>query len=490
MGGNGTMEIAPTGIAGLDDILHGGLSTGKMHLLSGTPGAGKSTFCLHFMGEGIRRGEPCLYISVAGAEDEFLTLAKASGITLDPAFFTSHAIEITAEVLEGPERRIFHTAETEPAAVINDIFAEIRRVRPKRLVIDSLSDLRLLVEDEIMYRRLVLALRQEFRDGQCTVLITNNINSQRSELDLDLETICHAVLHLEQVVLGFGPSRRRLFIQKVRGRSYRSGWHDFRIVSGGVLVFPTLIAGEHRRKVQRELQASGNKELDIMFGGGLERGSSVAIVGASGSGKTTIANQCVLAAALRGERVAVYLFDETEDSYLQRAEGLGLTVAPLVEKGLITLQHVDVAEFSVGEFTAKLRGDVEERGIGTVVVDTLNGYANAMLDERYLAVHLHELLTFLSHQGVTTLLTVEQHGIFGVQTVEVKNASYLADTLILIRFFEHRGMVRRALSVVKKRRGPHEATIRELTLTSAGIVIGAPLSDLQGVLLGASVIDG
>lgn len=488
MGENGMTDLAPTGIAGLDDILHGGLSAGKMHLLSGTPGAGKSMFSLHFIREGIRRGERCLYITVAGAEKEFVALATASGITLDPALFTAHAIEITPEVLDAPERRIFHTAEMEPSGVINDIFSEIRRVSPKRLVIDALSDLRLLVEDEIMYRRLILALRQEFSDGQCTVLITNNVNSHHNELDLDLETICHAVLHLEQVVLGYGPSRRRLLIQKVRGRSYRSGWHDFRIVPGGVLVFPTLIAGEHRHTVQRELQPTGNEQLDLMFGGGLERGSTVAIVGASGTGKTTIANQCILAAALRRERVAVYLFDETEESYLQRAEGLGLAVAAFVEKGLITLQHVDVAEFSVGEFTAKLRNDVGS-GVRTIVIDTLNGYANAMLDEKYLAVHLHELLTYLSHQGITTLLTVEQHVVFGVQTVEVKNASYLADTLLLIRFFEHRGMVRRALSVVKKRRGPHETTIRELTLTGAGIVIGSPLADLQGVLLGASVLD-
>lgn len=486
MKGNIAQVLVPTGIPALDDVLHGGLTAGRMHLISGRPGTGKTTFSLHFIGDGIARGEHCLYISVAGSEREFVALAAASGVTLDPALFSFHTLQIGPEVLEGPERRIFHSAEMEPSSVIKDLFAEIERQNPKRLVIDSLSDLRLLMEDDTMYRRLVLALRQEFDKGRCTVLITNNTNTHQSNLDLNLETICHGVINLEQVVLGFGPVRRRLIVQKMRGRSYRSGWHDFRIVSEGIEVFTTLIAGEHRQKAPRELVSSDNEQLDLLLGGGLERGSTVVLIGASGTGKTTIANQFVVAAATRGEKAAVYLFDETEQSYLERAEGVGLAVDHLIDQGLIVLEHVDVGQFSIGEFTAKLRIEVEERGTSTIVIDTLSGYANAMPDEKYLAIHIHELLTYLTHKRVTTLLVVEQHGLLGNQAYEMSNASYLADTLLLLRYFEHRGRIRRALSVVKKRRGPHETTIRELSFSSEGISVGPPLSELQGVLQGAA----
>lgn len=483
-------ELVPSGVAGLDDILQGGLTYGKMHLLSGGPGTGKTTFALHFIAEGIRRGEQCLYITVAGAGEELLALAKVSGIPLDPALFSMHSVQITGEILQGPEQRIFHSAETEPAEALKDILAEIQRVKPKRLVIDSLSDLRLLSEDQISYRRLILALRQAFDACECTVLLTNNVNGERTEVDMHLETICHGAIRLEQVVLGFGPTRRRLLVQKVRGRAYRSGWHDFRIVTGGIRVFPTLIASEQPHDAPRGLISSGDAHLDLLFGGGLDRGSVVAIIGASGTGKTTAANQYVVAAAKNGEHAAVYLFDETVESFRERAEGMGLAVEEFVNKGVIALSHVDVAEFSIGEFTAKLRQEVEERETRIIVIDTLSGYATAMPDQEYLSVHLHELLTYLSHKGVTTLLTVEQHGLFGQETVEVKGISYLADTILLLRFFEHRGEVRRAISVVKKRRGNHEKTIRELTISEKGISIGEPLVEMQGVLTGVPTLVG
>jgi circadian clock protein KaiC len=489
MEGNTSPGLAPTGIDGFDDILRGGLTAGKMHLLSGSPGTGKTTFALHFIAEGIRRGERCLYITVGGSEKDFIALAEIAGISLPPDLFSVHMVEISREILDGPERRIFHSAETEPAGAIKDLLAEITGLKPKRLVIDSLSDLRLLAEDEISYRRLVLALRQEFNAEECTVLLLNNVSASQCAVDLHLEIMCHGVVHLEQVIVGFGPIRRRLLVVKVRGRAYRSGWHDFRIVTGAIKVFPTLIASEHREKRPRELIASGNAGLDLLLGGGLERGSAAAIIGAAGTGKTTVANHFVVAAAKSGEHVAVYLFDETEESYRERATGLGLSVDAYTENGLILLQQVNAAEFSVGEFSAQLRQEVEGRGVRTVVIDTLSGYANALPDERYMAVHLHELLTFLSHKGVTTILTVEQHGVFGVQALELKNASYLADTILLLRFFEHRGKIRRALSVVKKRRGPHESTIRELTFSANGIVVGEPLEDMQGVLMGVPVLD-
>lgn len=482
-----TSDLVPTGIQGLDDILRGGLTAGKMYLLAGSPGTGKTTFSLQFIAEGLRRGERCLYIAVGGGGEDFAALAEAGGIFLDPALFSIHAIEISGEILAGPEQRIFHPAETEPAGAMKDLFAEVKRVQPQRLVIDSLSDLRLLAEDLISFRRLILALRREFGPGECTVLITNHLG--HSEIDVHLETICHGVLRLEQIVPGYGSIRRRLLVLKLRGRAYRSGWHDFRIVSGGVQVFPTLIAGEHRKEGRREMVSSGNTHLDLLFGGGPDRGSTTAIIGASGSGKTTVVNQYAVAAAQRVERVAIYIFDETEESFRERAEGLGLAVDAFIDKGLITLRQIDVAEFSTGEFTAMLLQEVEEKGTRMIVIDTLSGYASAMDDNKFLTVQLHELLTYLAHNGVTTLLAVEQHGLFGSQAMALENVSYLADSILLLRFFEHHGEIRRAVSVVKKRRGRHESTIRELTISAEGIVIGEPLAEMQGVLTGVPNLD-
>ena len=480
-------EIIPTGIPGLDDILAGGLTPGKMYLLSGSPGTGKTTFSLQFLAEGISKGERCLYVAVGGGGEDLASLAKASGITLDPDLFCLHTVEISGEIMKGPEQRIFHSAEMEPSGAMQDLLAEVKRVKLQRLVIDSLSDLRLLSEDLISFRRLVLALRQEFRGGEFTVLLTNNIGL--SELDAHLETICHGVIRLEQIVLGYGPVRRRLLVVKLRGKDYRSGWHDFRIETDGIHVFPSLIVGEHHwQKKKRALASSGNKRLDLLLGGGVDRGTTTAIIGASGTGKTTLANQCIVAAAKRGETVAVYLFEETEDSFRERAAGLGLAVDDFIDQGLVTLHQVDVAEFSTGEFSAMLLHEVEDRGVRTIVIDTLSGYLDAMSDEKYLFAQLHQLLTYLSHKEVTTFLTVEQHGLFGVETMGA-NVSYLADAILLLRFFEHRGEIKRAMSVVKKRRGAHEMTIREFTLSSEGISIGEPLVGMQGVLTGVPILD-
>ena len=481
-------ELVPTGIHGLDDILHGGLTAGKMYLLSGTPGTGKTTFSLQFIAEGIKRGERCLYIAVGSGGEDLVALAKTGGIFLDPALFNIHPVEISGEILKGPEHRVFHPAETEPAAAMTDLFAAIKRVNPQRLVMDSLSDLRLIAENLTGFRRLILALRREFGGGECTVLLTNNIG--QSEIDAHLETICHGVIRLEQMVLAYGPVRRRLLVSKLRGRDYRSGWHDFRIIKAGLRVFPSLVAGEQVwQKKERNVASTGNERLDLLFGGGVDRGTTTAIIGASGTGKTTMANQFVVAAAQRGETVAVYLFEETEDSFRQRAAGLGLEVDDFIDQGLVTVHTVDVAEFSSGEFSAMLLQDVEERGVRTIVIDTLSGYLTAMSDEQYLFIQLHQLLAYLAHKEVTTFLTVEQHGVFGIQATEGKNVSYLADGILLLRYFEHRGKIRRAISVVKKRRGAHEMTIREFTLSSKGILIGDPLAEMQGVLTGVPILD-
>ena len=482
-----TSESISTGIAGLDDVLLGGLTPKKMYLLSGTPGTGKTTFALQFIAEGIRNGESCLYVSVGLGGEDFVALAKAAGIDLDPELFTLHTVKINEEILEGPEQRIFHPAEVEPAGEMTNILAEVSRVKPNRLVIDSLSDLRLVAEDQVNFRRLVLAMRRQFSAEECTVLIANNFG--QSEIDSHLETICHGVIRLEQVVLGYGPVRRRLLVVKLRGRAYRSGWHDFRIVTGGLQLYPVLIPREHAEKVSKGMVLSGNNRLDLLFGGGVNRGSTTAIIGASGTGKTTLSNQYIVTAAKRGEHVAVYLFDETQDSFRERARGLGLAVDEFIASGMITLREVDVSEFSVGEFTSTLRQEVEVEGAQMVVIDTLSGFSNAMMDEKHLTIQLHELLTYLSHMGVTTFLAIEQHGLFGTQVSELKYVSYLADSILLLRFFEHRGEIRRAISVVKKRTGTHEKTIRELTFSDDGIVIGEPLKGMQGVLTGVPVLE-
>lgn len=479
-------EKVSTGIASLDDILHGGLVPRKLYLVSGSAGTGKTMFSLNFVAESLRKKESCLYISVGGSGEDFIALARAAGIFLDPELFTMHTVEISEEVLEGPEQRIFHPAETEPAGAMNDLLTRIKQANPVRLVIDSLSDLRLLSEDVVSFRRLVLAMRREFIPNRATVLITNNTGA--TEIDSHLETLCHGVIRLEQVVHGYGPVRRRLLVLKMRGQPYRSGWHDFRIITEGLEVFPALVAGEHRQRTVPELVSSGNDKMDVLFGGGVDRGTTVAVVGASGTGKTTLVTQYAVAAAKKGEHAAIYLFEESEESFRERASGLGLDVDTFIDRRLITLRRVDVAEFSIGEFIAMLRREVEAEGAQMVAIDTLSGFANAMQDQAYLVIQLHELLSYLCLRNVTTFLTIEQHGVFGTYMTELKDVSYLADSILLLRFFEHRGEIRRAISVVKKRKGKHELTIRELTITDHGLKIGEPLTEMQGVLTGVPVL--
>lgn len=481
-------KLLPTGIPGLDLTLRGGLRAGKMYLLSGTPGTGKTTFSLQYIAEGIRRGERCLYIAVSGGVEDLADLAEATGIFLDPTLFSAHSVEITGEVIEGPEQRIFHSAEMEPSGAIKDLLAEIRRVKPQRLVIDSLSDLRLLSEDLISFRRFILAARREFSSQECTVLFTNNVG--QSELDSHMETICHGVIRLEQAALGYGPVRRRLLVLKMRGRGYRSGWHDFTIRQGGIRVFPNLAIDPIRsQKTQREVVSTGNEQLDLLFGGGIDLGTTAAIIGASGTGKTTLANLFVFAGAKRGESAVVYLFEETEDSYRERASGLGMPLDAFLDQGVVTLHQVDVAQFSTGEFCEMVIREVEEQGARTIAIDTLGGFIQAMADEPGVHGQLHQLLMYLAHKKVTTFLIMEQHGVFGSESAESKNLSYLADSILLLRYFEHRGEIRRAISVLKRRRGAHEMTIREFSMSSSGISIGQPLTKMQGVLTGVPTLE-
>lgn len=479
-------ELIPTGVPGLDDILHGGLAPGNLYVLSGSPGTGKTTLCMQFIGAGIRNRERCLYVTIATVRDDLPAFAEAMGFALDPELFSVYVVDISEQLMEGPEKRIFHPAEMELSEVMKGLLAEVKRVKPQRLVIDSLSDLEILSEEMATYRRLLFSLLREFGDSTGTVLLTNYGSTK--DLDLHLESIAHGVIRVEQLSRDYGPTRRRLMIAKMRMSAYRSGWHDFKIERAGLRIFPTLLPREHRQKKLREKLFSGNEQLDALLGGGLSRGSSSAVVGASGTGKTTLANLYVVAAARRGEHSAIYLFEETDESYLERAEGLGLPIDDFIAQGLITLRQVNIAEFSPGEFISMIRQEVEEKNARVIVIDTLSGYASAMPGEKNLTIQFHELLIYLTQKGVTTFVIVEQHGLFGLQQ-EMTDISYLADTILLLRYFEHRGQIRRAISVIKKRRGKHRTEICELIFSEKGIQIGEPLKEMHGVLTGVPTLE-
>jgi circadian clock protein KaiC len=386
---------------------------------------------------------------------------------------------------------MFQPSEVELGETTKALLSEIERTRPKRVVIDSLSELRLLAQSPLRYRRQILALKQFFIGRECTVLLLDDLTSETE--DLQLQSIAHGVLSLEQLSPEYGAERRRLRITKLRGQSYRGGYHDFVVRRGGLRVFPRLIAAEHNLGQARGLLKSGNAELDTLMGGGLQFGTSVVLLGPAGTGKSTTAFQYARAAAARGERSVVFAFDERLETILERTAGLGMNIAGDVEAGRIVVHTIDAAELSPGEFAHQVRTAVEgnggRSGAKVIVIDSLNGYLHAMPEERFLMAQLHELLTYLGHKGVVTFLIVAQHGLLGIMQAPI-DTTYLADTVVLFRFFEAMGQVRQAISVVKKRSGKHERTIRELRLDSGGVTLGDPLTEFQGVLTGTPSFRG
>jgi circadian clock protein KaiC len=475
-----------TGIDGLDEILEGGLAPGRMYLIHGGPGSGKSTLSLQFLIEGIRKGEQCLYIGIAGSGEEISVVAKAHGWNLDPALFNVHEITMSPEALKRPGMRIFHPSEMELGETIQGILSAVEQVQPRRVVVDSLSELRLLAEDQLRFRREIIALKQSLLTAERTVLLIDY--PPVTPDDVQLEALAHGTILLQRMAQNYGPSRRRLQVNKFRAKSFRSGWHDFAIKTGGIEVYPVLVTGEHGRRYERAMISSGKPELDQLLGGGLNKGSSTALIGPAGIGKSTLATQFLAAAAGRGETGALYSFDESIESLLERSEGMGIGIERYVEEGSLTVRQLDVAEVSPGGFISALKAEVENRNVSMIVIDSLNGYLNAMPDEKYLVLQLHELLTYLGQRGVSTIITLAQHGVIGSCVHQQLDISYLADSVILLRFFEFRGEVRRAVSVIKKRRGRHELSIRELTFSGSGISISEPLRNMQGVLSGAPSI--
>jgi circadian clock protein KaiC len=474
-----------TGIAGLDDILRGGLTPSRLYLVDGNPGSGKTTLSLQFLLDGVQRGEPTLYVTLSETKRELVAVARSHGWSLDG--IDIHEMEQPEHGL-APDAQLtmFHPSELELSETTKTVLNKVETRKPKRVVFDSLSEMRLLAHNPLRYRRQILGLKQFFADKQSTVLLLDDRTGPAD--DLQLQSICHGVIHLEQALTEFGAERRRLTVRKMRGVGFRGGMHDYVIRRGGLDVFPRLVAAEHVNDDPDEDVPSGNPMFDQLLGGGLPAGSSTLLIGPAGIGKSSVGLQLALAAAERGQRAALFIFDETVKTLRARARKLAMPLDRHLDDGLVTVQQVDPAELSPGEFVSILRHAVEGkddngRPAKVVMVDSLNGYLHSMPEEKFLNAQLHELFTYLSHRGVSTVVTVTQSGMVGSMQTPV-DTTYLADNVILFRYFEARGEVRRAISVFKKRSGAHEQTIREMRLGPSGLVIGEPLRNFQGVLTG------
>lgn len=480
-------QTAETGIAGLDDILHGGLARGRLYLVEGVPGSGKTTLAMQFLMAGARRGEPVLYITLSETREELASVARSHG--WDMTGVTIRELLPEEGALEAEQQyTMYHPSEVELASTTKLILEDVERLKPTRVVFDSLSELRLVAGNPLRYRRQILALKQYFSGRQCTVILLDDMTA--TDHDLHVQSIAHGVILLQHLSPEYGAERRRLRVIKYRGSEFRGGYHDYLIRKGGLVVFPRLIAAEHRHAQRCATLPSGLAELDALLGGGIEEGTSTLVVGGAGTGKSTIAAQFCAAAAARGQRSIIFMFDESPTTLFSRCRGLGVDLEAQVTAGLVQVVQVDPAELSPGELTSLVRDAVEDHGVKIVVVDSLNGYLNAMPEERFLTIQLHELLMYLSQQSVASLLIGAHHGVIGSQMHTPVDASYLADAVILLRYFEARGEVRQAISIVKKRGGEHERTIREFSMSHGRIRVGQTLRDFRGVLTGVPVYEG
>jgi circadian clock protein KaiC len=477
-------ERVSTGIPGLDDITNGGYTRRRLMLIEGVPGAGKTTLALQFLMAGALRGEPVLYVTLSETEEELVAVARSHGWNLD-GVTVRELVPPEAELDPNEQNTMFHPAEVELASTTSLILADIDRLKPTCVVLDSLSEVRLLAGSALRYRRQILALKQFFSTRQCTVLLLDDLTA--TDRDLQVQSIAHGVVLLEQLNPEYGSERRRLRLVKYRGVQFRGGYHDYVIKRGGIVVFPRLIAAEHRRTTTRAKLASELPEFDVLLGGGLEEGTSTLIVGAAGTGKSTIAAQFAAAAAGRGQHVAMFLFDERPQTLLSRCGELQIDLESHVTTGVVTIQQVDPVELAPGEFIQAIRNAVERDDARIVVIDSLNGYLSAMPEERFLIIQLHELLMYLGQRGVATILIGAHQGLIGAQMNTPVDASYLADAIVLLRYYEMQGEVRQAISVVKKRGSRHERTIREFRLDQGRVSVGEALRNFRGILTGVPV---
>jgi len=468
-----------TGIEGLDNILNGGFPRGHLYLIEGDPGTGKTTLALQFLLEGIRNGEKGLYVTLSESKDELEGVARSHGWSTESLWIYEM---VTPEDDAEAQYTVFHPSEVELADTITAILKQVDEHQPQRLVFDSLSELRMLARDPLKYRRQILALKRHFSGRNCTVLLLDDRTAEGSG-DLQLQSIAHGVIKLQSLERDYGIKRRRVEIHKLRGSAYREGFHDYTIQTGGLFIYPRLVAAEHKPGFARKPVASGLKELDDLFRGGIDTGTSTLLTGPAGCGKSTIAFRYAMSAAQRGEKAIVFTFDESLATLIERARGLDMDPTPLMAEGLLEIQQIDPAELAPGEFVSRIRRIVEEEQLRVVVIDSMNGFLNAMPNERFLAMQLHELLSYLGQQGIATLITLAQHGFIGAMETPV-DVSYLADTVLLFRYFEYAGEIRQALSVIKKRSGPHERAIRELIMGDGKIRVGEPLTKFEGVLTG------
>lgn len=489
-GSNGPRKIS-SGVKELDLVLGGGFPERRLFLVEGDPGTGKTTLALQFLLEGTRRGEPGFYVTFSESEDELRAVADSHGWSLDGI----HLLELNsldAKLRPEEQYSVFQPAEVELSETTQRIIDEVQRLNPKRVVVDSLSEIRLVARDGLRYRRQILALKQILSQCGCTILFLED--HTLGNPDWLLQSIAHGVLLLERHQTEYGGVRRKLHVVKLRGVAYSEGAHDFVIRRGGILVYPRLVAASKakRSEISRNGSApllTSNEALDHLLGGGVPWGTGALVVGPAGTGKSTLCSQLVLAAAKAGHKSVVYLFEESESTYLARAASVGLDLRPLIEAGAVKVQRLDTAESTPGEFASNVCGEVEA-GARLVVIDSLNGYLTAMNSERFLVAQLHELLAYLNSQSVITIFTTAQHGIVTVSETTPFELTYLADIVVLIRYFEAAGTVRSAISVIKNRLGNHERTIREFDITSEGISIGEPLREFQGILTGVPDFKG
>lgn len=477
-------QRASTGIAGLDHVLGGGFPANHLYLVEGTPGSGKTTLGLQFLLRGTEIGEKGLYITLSETAGELLTVAQSHGWSLD-------GIEIFQLVTDeglspDSEQSILHPSEVELGETTRGIMSAAERVKPRRVVFDSLSEMRLLAQNPLRYRRQVLALKAFFATRNCTVILLDDRSAAHD--DLQLHSIAHGVITLEQYINAYGPERRRIRVIKMRGIPFRGGEHDCALLTGGLQVFPRLVTSEHRGKYDGELVSSGSDELDRLLGGGLARGSNMLYTGPSGVGKTTTAIAAVRRALDRGEKAAYYLFDESLGTLLTRSRALDLDIDSYIRDGQLQIETLDPAEVSPGEFANMVRASVENSA-RTVVIDSLNAYLQAMPGDKHLMLQMHEVLTYLNQRGIVTILILAQHGVLGEVRGDV-DLSYLSDGILLFRFFEARGSLLKAVSVVKSRTSAHELTIREFRLTKEGIEVGEALTDFEGVMTGVATYRG